>query len=180
MDAITMASTQDLPGRTGPASPAGDGGGGPVPYLSPGFAVDPDRSPARAVLVALILTGVVLSTLAMVAFIWYRWSRVQEPTTAVIVDGDASLDGTVITVRGPRTITTSLKPSNGFSVPILVEPGEYLVVAERDGQVILRKQVEVKRFLGVRFNLSEYVRQSVAAGTLTLPPRAPTTQTGYP
>ena len=84
-----------------------------------------------------------IATLVMVTFIWYRWSGVQEPMTAIIIDGDASLDGTVITVAGGRTVTATLDASNDYNVPILVEPGQYIVTAQRDGVLILRYQVEV-------------------------------------
>jgi hypothetical protein len=145
---------------------------------------DADRaSSRRSLLVGLILTSVGVATVGMVTFIWYRWHGVQEPTTAVIIDGDASLEGTTITVRGgPRSVTTTLKQSNSYTAVLLVEPGRYWVNATRDGQLILRKEVEVKRFLGVRFNLVEYLRaQKLAAErgqTLLLPGEAPNSAAG--
>jgi hypothetical protein len=68
-------------------------------------------------------------------------------------------------------VTATLTKANGYVAPVLLEPGTYWVVAQRDGQVLIRKQVEVKRFLGVRFELAKYVKQATADGTL--PPLRP-------
>lgn len=126
----------------------------------------------RGPLVAAILIFLVAATVTMVSFIWYRWSGVREPTTAIIMHGDASLAGTEITVSGERTVTATLDASNKFHVPILVDPGEYVVTAEFHGTPIVRTKVEVKRFLGVEFNLPTIVKDAVARGTLTLEPAA--------
>jgi hypothetical protein len=127
-----MASTQDLPGRTDPApSPrppaAGDSAAerGDNGYGEGADAGGNDRGR----LVALILIGVVVATAVMVASIWYRWSGVREPTTAIIVSGDASLAGTEVIVTGVRA-TATLDASNKYRVTILVEPGEYVVIAK--------------------------------------------------
>ena len=61
-----------------------------------------ERKPGHGMLVGVIMAGVVISTIVMVGFIWYRWSGVREPTSAIIIEGDASLDGTTITVTGER------------------------------------------------------------------------------
>ena len=45
----------------------------------------------RGLLVGVIMAGIVVSAMVMVGFIWYRWSGVREPTSAVIIEGDASL-----------------------------------------------------------------------------------------
>jgi hypothetical protein len=80
---------------------------------------------------------------------------VREPTTAVIIMGDASLDGTVVTVTGQGGAEhTSLNAANNYRAAVLVEPGRYWVKAEREGAVLLRREVEVERFLAVQFDLS--------------------------
>ena len=145
---------------------------------------DADRvSSRKSFLVGLILASVTIATFGMVAFIWYRWHGVQEPTTAVIIDGDPSLDGTTITVRGgPRSVTTTLKDSNSYTAVLLVEPGRYWVNATRNGELLLRKEVEVKRFLGVRFNLVQYLKaQKLAAErgqNLLIPGETPNSAAG--
>ena len=122
---------------------------------SPAAGGEPDRVPGRGMLVGVIMAGIVISTMVMVGFIWYRWSGVREPTTAVIVEGDASLDGTEITVEGERGPEhTSLNAANDYRAAVLVLPGRYWVTARREGVVLLRRQVEVERFLAVQFNLS--------------------------
>jgi hypothetical protein len=131
----------------------------------------------RGPLVAAILVLLVASTVAMVGFIWYRWSGVREPTTAIIMHGDASLDGTQITVSGERAVTATLDASNNYHVPILVDPGKYDVTAELRGRTIVHATAEVKRFLGVEFDLSTIVKDAVARGTLTLDPPPPASST---
>ena len=144
-----MPSPQELLGRPGSAATPTATPPSPVEH------VDANHPPRHARIVGLILGAVVACTLVMVGFIWYRWQGVNEPTTAVIVEGDATFDGTVVTVTGARTITTELTPSNDYIAPVLLEPGWYRVTAEHGGRVLVRQEVEVKRFLGVRFKLSE-------------------------
>ncbi len=146
-----MASTPPPAGQfnSAPANPSS------LSYVS---ATEVGRKPWQGLFVGAILTLIVVSTLLMVGFIWYRWHDVREPTTAVIIAGDASLDGTVITVSGDRVITTSLKASNNFTASVLVEPGIYTVKAERDGILLLQQQVDVKRFFGVQFSLTDFVK----------------------
>jgi hypothetical protein len=95
----------------------------------------------------------------MVAFIWSGWFKVPEPTTAIIVEGDASFDGTVLFVSGSNLktpIETRLHASNNYITPILLEPGEYTITANHAGRDLLRTRVIVRRFLGLRFDLTEY------------------------
>ena len=159
-----MPITQEPPGRPAAAPP---------PPQASLHADDEAPPPAqqRGRLVGVIIGGLVATTFVMVAFIWYRWYPVREPTTAVIVAGDATYDGTVVTVTGtPTPITTRLDPGNNYVAPVLLEPGIYWVTAERNGQVVLRQRVEVKRFLGVRFTLNDPSRPTpTGAGPSTRP-----------
>jgi hypothetical protein len=132
----------------------------------------------RGALVGLILGLLVASTVVMVAFIWFRWSGVREPTTAVILRSAPSLAGTQITVAGERTVTATLDGTKDY-VPILVDPGEYVVSAELRGQTMFRTRVEVKRFVGVEFDLPRIAKEAVARGVLTLE-SPPTTAPAQP
>jgi hypothetical protein len=158
-------TTKDLPQQTDPAAST-------KPAAAAAEGVDRNGNEFnggnRAPLVAAILVLLVTATVTMVGFIWYRWSGVREPTTAVIMHGDASLAGTEITVSGERMVTATLAASNNYHVPILVEPGEYLVTAQLRGQPIVRATVQVKRFIGIEFDLPTIVKDAVARGTLTL------------
>jgi hypothetical protein len=155
---------QDLPGNVEPVSASPKPAGGEGVDYGAANTLDNRRGP----LVALILVLLVVSTVVMVGFIWYRWNGVREPTTAIIVAGDASLVGTEITVSGGRTITATIDSGNNYRVPILVDPGEYVVSAMLHGQTLFRTTVEVKRFLGVEFDLPAIVKDAVARGTLVL------------
>jgi hypothetical protein len=140
-----------------------------------GESADVERPPRHSVIVGIILTGITVATVVMVSFIWYRWQAVREPTTQIIVDGDETFDGTVVTVRGPQQFTTTLSKSNNYHAPVLLAPGRYVVTAERNGLPILIKEVEVKRFAGLRFDLVEYVKKGGIAAELTRIEPTPTT-----
>ena len=53
--------------------------------------VDTEQPPAGGRLVGLILGVLIVSTIAMVAFIWYRWHDVHEPTTAIMGCASAAI-----------------------------------------------------------------------------------------
>src|SRR5688572_4541131 len=99
-----MASTHDVPGRLGTVTTTAATAteatmtttspsttpGATSPADAPGAAHGAERAHAPGPVVGLILALLVGSTLAMTAFIWYRWVGVREPTTAVIIEGNAS------------------------------------------------------------------------------------------
>jgi hypothetical protein len=151
-----MPSTQELPSRTAAAPPQAP---------APPHTLEPPPTGRRGRLVGLIVGGLVASTVLMVAFIWYRWYPVQEPTTAVIVAGDATYDGAVVTVVGTSTISTRLNPANNYVASILLKPGRYVVTVKHRDQVLIRQDVEIKRFLGVRFRLKELAPPSTGPAT---------------
>jgi hypothetical protein len=169
-----MPPTKELPEQqqsdpTAPVRPAHDEG------------VAGANGTHRGPLVAAILVLLIASTVVMVGFIWHRWNGVREPTTAVMLRGDETLDGAEITVSGERTVRATLNASNKYYVPILVDPGQYVVIVELRGTTLVRTTVEVKRFLGVEFNLSAIAKEAIARGTLTLhslppPPTTPASQ----
>src|SRR5215213_3244065 len=124
-----MANTQDVPTRAGSVMTTSASTSHPTPTptptpttTAPGASPPPPSSTAvegerksGGLLVGLIVGGVVFATVLMVSFIWYRWNGVHEPTTAVIMQGDASLDGTVITVTGGRRPErTTLDAGNSY------------------------------------------------------------------
>src|SRR5688500_8629280 len=69
------------------------------------WAPPPHTRRRGAYIISLIaLTGLVV--LVMLSIIYHRWLTVEEPTTAILVEGDDSVDGTIIEVTGgPRPIT---------------------------------------------------------------------------
>ena len=139
---------------------------------SPGHAAppsaEPEHSTGHSMVVGAILAVLVVSTLMMVGFIWYRAYGMREPTTAIYLTGDESLRGTVVTIggMGREPIISSLKSANNYSVAALLEPGIYRVSARHGEQLLFVDEVEVKRFFGPRFDLSAGVKQMIAEGKL--------------
>lgn len=155
---------QEASGRAGATPPTQGAHPAPTQDYGDGNTEADGPSGRKSIVVALILISVMAATFSMVAFIWYRWHGVQEPTSAIIIDGDPSLDGTVISVRGgPRPISTKLHKGNGYIAAVLVDPGQYWVSATRGEETLFNREVEVKRFLGVRFNLTNYLADLKAA-----------------
>ncbi len=126
------------------------------PSTSERAGADAEQPPNGGRVVGVILGVVIASALAMATFIWYRWQAVTEPTTAVIVEGDAGLAGARITVRGtPTPITTTLTESNNYIAPVMLEPGLYNVMVELNGRSLEYRHVNVKRFVFLRLDAAE-------------------------
>jgi hypothetical protein len=105
------------------------------------------RNAARAVILLSILV-----TLVALATIFYRSFAVIEPTSAVIVIGDPSLDGAEIVVRasdfssGSLESTATLSADNNFQTPVLLRPGVYLITITYQDRVLLKEQFSVEPY----------------------------------
>src|SRR5579862_1827624 len=96
---------------------------------SPAASSSARETAARlAVLLCIFLVAV------MTALLWLHWTRVPEPTTAIMIIGDSSLDGADILVQSPddpatlnRRVRVTLSPDNRFQVPVYRYPGRYHV-----------------------------------------------------
>ena len=93
---------------------------------------------AREGIVRVAVAGSILLVLGMMALLWQHWSSVREPTTAILVHGDPSLDGARITVESaddpaePR-VNVTLGQERKFDPAIFRYPGQYNVTIQYPG-----------------------------------------------
>lgn len=119
-----------------PLSPVGDTAPStaPEPHLSP---------PARAGLARIVICVCLAVTLLASASIFWRWSSVEEPTSYIMVHGDASHTGTVIVVTSadhPGAMAT-LSKENEFTTSIFLHAGSYRIVARRQDEELVNTTI---------------------------------------
>ncbi len=101
----------------------------------------------NATFVRLMITVTIAIVVAMTALIFYRSQTVVEPTAAIVIVGDKYEQGTQIDVREYDSVTrtdgrevakTTLTGENQNVTPILVEPGDYhLIATAPDGHLLI-------------------------------------------
>ena len=77
-------------------------------------------------------------TITATALIFWRWANVTEPSSYVIVNGDASCNGTVVVVRSaehPDAVAT-LSGDNNYAAAIFLHPGTYTLTATLNGDTL--------------------------------------------
>lgn len=106
------------------------------------------------------IAGTVLLVLAMTGFIAWRWERVPEPTTVIMIYGDPSLDGASITVapipdQAPpgSPVQVVLDDRNKYQTPIYRMPGQYHVTVTWEGHTAFDRDLTLQRFRGLLVNL---------------------------
>ena len=79
----------------------------------------PGHTSALFVRVMICLTAIL--TLGMVSLVFYRSQSIIEPTAAVLVIGDASLDGARVAVLSNHNevVASTLSDQNNYTTPIL-------------------------------------------------------------
>ena len=114
---------------------------------------------ARGPFVRIMTVVIVGITLMMVSLIYWRWATVREPSTAVVIAGDSSLEGAQVTVvgEGRQLPPITLGPDNNFVTPVLLDEGQYTAQVTHDQHRILDEPFVVHRFTGVRFELPSAV-----------------------
>ena len=136
----------------------------------PSFAPDfnpPDHlrfHPRRTQFVRVMAVLIVAVVLALVALTGYRSARVHTPSAAVVLNGDPSLDGTVIHVTGEGRgstrgvdVSVTLNAANAYRTPVLLDPGSYRVTVTHAGQKLIDQEVELMHFQGLVFELPSAV-----------------------
>ena len=94
-------------------------------------------------------------TLGMVSLIFYRSQTITEPTCAVVVTGDPSLDGAIVSVFSyDREIATAvLSKDNQFSTPVLLQPGVYKLQVMIHDHMLLTDKFGVQSLRYASFSL---------------------------
>lgn len=138
----------------------------PAPLVDDGSARRAPVARGGAVArLAVVLT--VCMVLAMVALIFQRWARVPEPTSAIMVYGDKSLDGAQILVEsadaatqpGNAPVDVTLKEGNNFQTPVFRTPGRYHVTVTLPwrAQPVVNENVSLGHLQGAVINLPTVV-----------------------
>lgn len=120
------------------------------------------RSPARAAFAKTMVCVVVAVVLIVVTLVYYRSITIHEPTTAVVVTGDRSLDGAKIVVaeQGPkrRSWTVLLTHDNNWKTPVLLDPGEYHINITHAGNDVFAADFTLDPMQGWNIPLPSAVR----------------------
>lgn len=109
---------------------------------------------------ARVTTGVIIGlVLLMAGVIYWRGAFTHVPTTAMVINGDPSLDGATVAVRGiedsGRQVDLSilLSRDNGYRTPVLLNAGQYRVSVVHHGQMILNELIALQNMKPIGFNL---------------------------
>src|SRR4051812_26856262 len=87
---------------------------------------------ARGPFVRVMTVLIVALVLSMSALIYRQSVKFPEPSSAIYVQGNSTLDGAKLVVTGnEHRWTVILNGENKFATPVLVEPGHYSVVVTR-------------------------------------------------
>jgi len=118
---------------------------------------DPDdlRAGISPLFVHMMIGLTAVLTLGMVSLIFFRSQSIIEPTCAVVVIGDSSLDGATASVRSynREIAATTLSEENQYTSPILLQPGVYELKVTIHGQVLLMDKFGVEGLRYATFSL---------------------------
>ncbi|HET6251363.1 MAG TPA: hypothetical protein VFE47_27005 [Tepidisphaeraceae bacterium] len=132
-----------------------------MPHRETPLPALPEESPSRALAARVITGALAVFVPAMVAIIGYRSIMIHGPSTAVVIDGDPTLDGAKIEVVSSlephRRLNSTLNASNDWESPILLDPGLYHVTVTHLGKTILDEDLAPDRLHGVRDELRSMV-----------------------
>src|SRR5690242_13418738 len=132
----------------------------PVPAATePAHPLPPDpQGLARGPFVRVMTIFTTVLVLAMVAIIYWRDLTIREPSSAVILLGDQTLDGAKIDVWGENGRWEAVvSQDTSYQTPVLLEPGQYNVRVTHKGHVILETSFSVERFRAMQYMLRSAV-----------------------
>ena len=117
---------------------------------------------ARAVI---ILSAAI--TLAAFATIFYRSVTISEPTSAIVVEGDASFDGTLIFVTSTEypSARAKLSVENNYKTPVLLHPGIYSVLITHGDRTLIRQSFRIEAHRGVGIDLLKAAAETQPAAS---------------
>jgi len=114
---------------------------------------------AHGPFVHLMTCVIVIVVLVMSLAIFKRWLTVREPTSAIVVQGDKTVDGTQIVVSNhDQSWKATLSAENNYLTPVLLEPGEYHVKVTWRNHVLIEQPFSVEHLQMVRYELPSVVQ----------------------
>jgi hypothetical protein len=128
----------------------------PEPTLVPNEEdYDAVPSPRRVMFARVVIALTAVVTLTAFALIFYRSITVSDPSSAIVIVGDASLDGAQILVTSGEfpDAHATLSAANGYQTPVLLHPGIYSVVVTHKDRVLLRRAFRLESHRGLVFPL---------------------------
>lgn len=143
---------------------------------NPGI-VSSDAAPNKAARPPLLVWAGIIGAAALfvlaVSLLYYRWATVVEPTSVVMVRGNESIAGAVVTVQGvslPEPYQLTLDPSRDLEARFFVQPGSYRVRIERPqgGQVVYNESFLILANRSYPIDLTDW-QPPVAAQATTQP-----------
>jgi hypothetical protein len=128
----------------------------------------PVPSPQRLLFARAVITLTAVVTLAAFATIIYRSVTVTEPTSAIVVEGDASFDGALILVTSTEypAARATLTVENNYRTPVLLYPGIYTVLVMHRDRALFRDtfRIDAQRAVGIDLlKLAAQTRPSTSA-----------------
>src|SRR5579864_5559717 len=133
-----------------------------APSTPPAFPPRPDTARPGGIFVRIAVAATVVLVLAMLAVIFIKDRRVPEPTSAIMIYGDPSLDGTKIVVtslddpsRPP--VTTTLNETNKYQIPIYRLPGRYGVSITWHNTDLMQEPIILTRLRSANIELPTVV-----------------------
>ena len=119
---------------------------------------------ARGSVVRVAVFACIILVMLMTASLWHKWTVVKEPTTAIAVIGDGSLNGAKITVEGidedtqrQTPVQVTLSADHKYQQAIYRYPGRYRVTvmiphSDHD-ETIAQLDMTIDRFHGAQIDL---------------------------
>ena len=94
----------------------------------------------------------------MTSIIYWRDLTIREPSSAVIILADQTLDGAKIEVWGENGRWDAVvSQETGYQTPVLLEPGQYTVRVTHKNHIILQSPFTVERFRAMQYVLRSAV-----------------------
>ncbi|MDB5353643.1 MAG: hypothetical protein JWN24_96 [Phycisphaerales bacterium] len=126
----------------------------PVSDLTPPTDSDAadSRPPSGGNLAKIMVGAVIIVVMIVVALVYQRSVAIHEPTSAVVIEGDRSLDGAKIVVEenAPthRSWTVLLNHDNHWKTPVLLDPGDYKMTVTHAGHSLFAAGFTLGRYQG--------------------------------
>ena len=110
-----------------------------------------EPSAARGVFIRVLLILTVLLAILMIAILYFRWNAQREPTFVLVIVGDETLSGAVVTINRPtpngmvRHASTTIADGHRTITPIFLPPGAYHLGITRNDEELVSQPFTAER-----------------------------------